>query len=100
MRHTLTKLSPRMAYVNKDGRIGGRSEWSITRIPDLFWGLVNFIVLFFQTLISPDLTSRGEGYSTSYGAPGRGPPPGPPRRRMGGIGRVAGIAPPPMGGGG
>lgn len=27
----------------------------------------------FQTLINPDLTKRGNGYTSSYGAPGRGP---------------------------
>ncbi|XP_069999569.1 selenoprotein K-like isoform X2 [Penaeus vannamei] len=54
----------------------------------------------FQTLINPDLTKRGDGYTSSYGAPGRGPPPGPPPRRMGRIHRGGGAAPPPMGGGG
>lgn len=66
----------------------------------MFWGLINFVVLFFQTLINPDLTKRGTGYTSNYSAPGRGPPPGPPRRRMGGLFRTGGAAPPPMAGGG
>ncbi|KAK7072618.1 hypothetical protein SK128_003468, partial [Halocaridina rubra] len=54
----------------------------------------------FQTLINPSLTKRGDGYSSSFSAPGRGPPPGPPSRRLGRIGRIGGAGPPPMGGGG
>ncbi|XP_047490254.1 selenoprotein K-like [Penaeus chinensis] len=89
-----------MPYISSSGNIGGDQGWSLSKIPNLFWGLVNFIVLFFQTLINPDLTKRGDGYSSSYGAPGRGPPPGPPSRRIGRIHRGGGAAPPPMGGGG
>ncbi|XP_042218631.1 selenoprotein K-like isoform X2 [Homarus americanus] len=89
-----------MPYISSGGNIGGQREWGLSTIPNLFWGFINFIVLFFQTLVNPDLTKRGNSYASDYSAPGRGPPPGPPRRRMGGLHRSGGAGPPPMAGGG
>ncbi|XP_018025316.1 selenoprotein K [Hyalella azteca] len=90
-----------MVYISANGSLGQGSEgWSLSRIPNLFWGLTNFIVLFFQTLVNPQLSRRGNSYISDYRAPGRGPPPGPPRRRMGGLHRMGGAGPPPMAGGG
>ncbi|XP_050735880.1 selenoprotein K-like [Eriocheir sinensis] len=88
-----------MPYISPDGRIGGQSGWSLTSIPALFWGFINFIVLFFQTLINPDAANRGSGQSSYSGYSGRKPPPGPPPRRMGRVNHGGGPGAPPMGGG-
>ncbi|XP_076028332.1 selenoprotein K-like [Oratosquilla oratoria] len=87
-----------MPYISSSGNLGESREWSLSRIPDLFWGFINFIVLFFQTLVNPNLTKRGNSYTSDY-RPGSGPPPGPPSRRLGGLRRMGGPGPPPMGGG-
>ncbi|KAL3851982.1 hypothetical protein ACJMK2_015671 [Sinanodonta woodiana] len=63
-----------------------QTVWRVSIIPDIFWGIINFIVLFFRTLISPSTTKRGNSYTSDY-RPGQGPPK-PPRRRMGGLGGV------------
>ncbi|XP_072177787.1 selenoprotein K-like isoform X2 [Diadema setosum] len=97
-----------MPYISQSGQLlESRSPWRLSIIPELFWGAVNFIVLFFRTMFSPNLTSQGTGYKSDYrqgltGSGGRpGGPPPPPRRRMGGFGgRGSGPAPPPAAGGG
>ncbi|KAL5013239.1 hypothetical protein ScPMuIL_007509 [Solemya velum] len=87
-----------MAYVSGGELVDAKSPWRFSIIPELFWALINFIVLFFQTLISPSKTGRGSQYTSDY-RPGGGPPQ-PPRRRMGGFQRgQGGPAAPPMGGG-
>ncbi|XP_072026494.1 selenoprotein K-like [Amphiura filiformis] len=93
-----------MAYISGGGQmLDGQSNWRLSVIPDLFWGFINFIVLFFRTMFTPDLTSKGRGFESSYqsGASRGGGPPRPPRRRMGGFRGGAGAprAPPPAGGG-
>jgi len=87
--------------------MGSRSPWRLSVITDAFWGFVNFVVLFFQTMFQPDKTKFGNEYSSSDYRPGGGDPPGPPRRRLGrvgGGGGGGGGAPGggnmPMGGGG
>lgn len=89
-----------MPYISPDGHVGARSGWSLATIPTLFWNFINFIVLFFQTLINPDGKSWGNSQSSSSGSSGRRPPPGPPPRRMGRINHGGGPGPPPMAGGG
>ncbi|XP_030856256.1 selenoprotein K isoform X3 [Strongylocentrotus purpuratus] len=100
-----------MPYLSQSGQVmDSRSPWRLSYIPELFWGAVNFISLFFRTMFSPQLTNRGTGYTSDYrqgltgnSSNGRGPggPPAPPRRRMGGFGgRRSGPAPPPAAGGG
>lgn len=90
-----------MTYISANGNLARDGQgWSLSRVPDLFWGLANFIVLFFQTLINPELSSRGNRYVSDYRAPGRGLPPGPPRRRFGGLPRSGGASAPPVSGGG
>jgi len=71
----------------------------------MFWGLLTFFSLFFQSLFDPGANKKGDGYSTDYrNTGGRGAPPGGgPRRRFGGFhGGQGGAAspPPPVSGGG
>ncbi|KAJ8015840.1 hypothetical protein DPEC_G00000530 [Dallia pectoralis] len=94
-----------MVYVSNGQVLDSRSQspWRLSFLTDLFWTAVEFIGLFFQTLVQPDLTKKsdsGSSSSSSY-SDGRGPP-GPPggRRRMGRINHGAGPNAPPMGGGG
>ncbi|KAL8622049.1 hypothetical protein ACOMHN_056534 [Nucella lapillus] len=91
-----------MAYVSGGQVLENRSRWRFSIIPDFFWGIINFVVLFFKTMINPDLNSRGSTHTSNYRPPGSGPggPPQPPRRRHGGFGGGSGApGPPPMGGG-
>ncbi|XP_076468804.1 selenoprotein K-like [Babylonia areolata] len=93
-----------MVYVSGGQVLESRSPWRFSVIPEFFWGIINFIVLFFKTMINPDLNSRGNtnSHTTDYRPPGSGPggPPRPPRRRHGGFGGGPGApSPPPMGGG-
>ncbi|KAG8429999.1 hypothetical protein GDO86_018668, partial [Hymenochirus boettgeri] len=78
-----------------------RSPWRLSFITDMFWGFTDFVVMFFRSIISPDVTRRGcpsSSSSTRYDD-GRGPP-GYPRRRMGRIDHGSGPNAPPMAGGG
>jgi hypothetical protein len=92
-----------MPYVASDGNVLAareRSLFSLSAIPELFWDVVNFVTLFFRTIIDPNLTSRGANYTTSY-RPGGSAQPAVPKRRIGGVNRGAGAGGgcPPMGGG-
>ena len=65
--------------------------------------IIKFFSIFFTTLVNPNATSKGDGYTTDYrNTGGRGPPPGGgPRRRFGGFGGSGGAPsgpPPPAGG--
>uniref|UniRef100_A0A3P8Y5B7 Selenoprotein K n=2 Tax=Esox lucius TaxID=8010 RepID=A0A3P8Y5B7_ESOLU len=93
-----------MVYVSNGQVLDSRSQspWRLSFLTDLFWNAVEFIGLFFQTMVQPDLTKKsGSGLSSSSFSDGRGPP-GPPggRRRMGRINHGGGPNAPPMGGGG
>lgn len=55
-----------MVYVNSDGTILNSRPWSFGAVIDMFWGFINIFVLFFKTLINPDLTKKGEGHTTDY----------------------------------
>uniref|UniRef100_A0A8D0HN07 Selenoprotein K n=1 Tax=Sphenodon punctatus TaxID=8508 RepID=A0A8D0HN07_SPHPU len=90
-----------MVYIS-NGQVldnGSRAPWSFSSITDFFWGIADFVILFFQSILHPDLRRRGlASSSSSRYDDGRGPP-GLPRRRMGGINRLGGPTPPPMAGG-
>jgi len=74
-----------MPYISSGGQVlDGQSPWRLSIISDTFWAIINFVVLFFQTMISPDKTSKGNQYTSDY-RPGDGPP-RPPGRRMGRVG--------------
>ncbi|XP_065578451.1 selenoprotein K-like [Artemia franciscana] len=88
-----------MSYINSSGQIQNRRPWSLARVTDTFWGFVDAVLLFFQTLFNPGLSKRGSQYASDYRRPG-GRPPGPgPNRRMGGVNHNQGPPCPPMGGG-
>lgn len=89
-----------MVYINNDGRVLQSRPWSFGAVTDMFWGFINLIVLFFQTLI-PGFNDKKDNRSTDYRSNGgRGPPPSGPRRRFGGFGGQGAAGPPPMMGGG
>ncbi|KAL6072975.1 hypothetical protein QOT17_005237 [Balamuthia mandrillaris] len=58
-------------YVRSDGTVGPRSSWSLSAVPDLFWGIVNGITLFVQTMISPEATQE---YLARHGRTEHQPP--------------------------
>jgi len=92
-----------MPYVAGGQVVNSKTPWRMSIIPDFFWGVINFVVLFFQTMISPDSNSRGSGYTSDHRVGGNDPmgPGGGPRRRMGGFrGGGGGPSAPPMAGGG
>ncbi|XP_056279226.1 selenoprotein K [Pseudoliparis swirei] len=91
-----------MVYVSNGQVLDSRSQspWRMSFLVDFFWGAVDFIGLFFKTILHPNMTKDGNGGLSRF-TDGRGPP-GPPgsRRRMGRINHGAGPTAPPMGGGG
>lgn len=91
-----------MPYISNGQVLESRSPWRLSIISDIFWGIINIVFLFFQTLINPGKNSKGDRYTSDYRRPGSGPGGGPggPRRRMGGFGRGGAPGPPPMAGGG
>ncbi|XP_046851500.1 selenoprotein K-like [Xenia sp. Carnegie-2017] len=89
-----------MPYISQGNIQESRSIWRASIVQDTFWGIINFVVLFFRTMFSPDMTKKGISQSTDYRRPGGGPP-RPPGRRMGRVGGGGGgPSPPPMAGGG
>ncbi|KAG5281919.1 hypothetical protein AALO_G00050240 [Alosa alosa] len=91
-----------MVYVANGQVLDNRTQspWRLSFLTDMFWTAVEFIGLFFQTLVQPDLSKDGNSASSRF-SDGRGPPgyPG-SRRRMGRINHGGGPNAPPMGGGG
>ncbi|KAH9518918.1 hypothetical protein Btru_008659 [Bulinus truncatus] len=75
-----------MPYITTKGDIlESKSPWRLSIIPEFIWGIINFFVLFFQTLINPNKNAKGDRYSSDYRRPGGGGGGG-PSRRMGGFG--------------
>ncbi|KAK6994789.1 selenoprotein K [Biomphalaria glabrata] len=90
-----------MPYITSKGDItDSKSLWRLGTITEFIWGIINFIVLFFQTLVNPNKNAKGNKYSSDYRRPGGGGGGG-PSRRMGGFGGGGndGPGPPPMAGG-
>ncbi|XP_047131922.1 selenoprotein K isoform X1 [Hydra vulgaris] len=79
-----------MTYISSNGTIQGSQSWfRLSILTDTFWAIINFFVLFFHTMFSPNLTKKGNQYSSDYRSGGGGffdSPPRPPQRRMGRIG--------------
>jgi hypothetical protein len=73
----------------------------VSFLTDFFWGIAEFVVFFFKTLLQQDVKKRrGYGISSDsrYGDR-RGPPPGNPPQIMGRISHCHGPSPPPIAGG-
>eukprot|EP00069_Balaena_mysticetus_P015261 bmy_09129T0 len=91
----------KMVYISNGQVLDSRSQspWRLSFITDFFWGIAEFVVLFFRTLFQQDVKKR-RGYGSSSDSrydDGRGPPGNPPRR-MGRINHLRGPNPPPMAG--
>jgi len=79
-----------MAYITSDGQIQQSRPWGLSRIFEIIMGTVSFVNFFFRGLFHlDDPSTRGR-----YGQAPRGNM-RMPRRGMGGVGRVGGVAPPP-----
>uniref|UniRef100_A0ABK0L9Y2 Selenoprotein K n=1 Tax=Rattus norvegicus TaxID=10116 RepID=A0ABK0L9Y2_RAT len=92
-----------MVYISNGQVLDSRNQspWRLSFITDFFWGIAEFVVFFFKTLLQQDVKKR-RGYGGSSDSrydDGRGPPGNPPRR-MGRISHLRGPSPPPMAGGG
>ncbi|XP_028266801.1 selenoprotein K [Parambassis ranga] len=90
-----------MVYVSNGQVLDNRTQspWRLSFLIGLFWDAVEFIGLYFKTLIHADFSKDKYGVSSRF-RDDRGPP-GPPggRRRMGRIAHGGGPTPPPTGGG-
>lgn len=89
-----------MVHIVNGQVVESRSPWRLSIIPEIFWGVVNFVSAFFQSLVGPLFAQDGNARS-SYGRPGSGqaPPRPPGGGRFRGFGGGGGPAPPPAGGG-
>ncbi|KAL8595171.1 hypothetical protein ACOMHN_013844 [Nucella lapillus] len=92
-----------MVYVSGGQVLESRSPWRFSAIPEFFWGVLNFIILFVKSMFNLDMSKKGNTHTSDYRPPGNGPggPPRPPRRNVGGFRGEGGDAPgpPPAGGG-
>ncbi|XP_071445765.1 selenoprotein K-like [Hetaerina americana] len=87
-----------MVYINSRGEICQSQEWGMSTMTNWFWGALNFVYMFFRTLISPGYNKHGSQYTRDYRPDPR--PPRPPQRRMGGFKSMSDCRAPPMMGGG
>uniref|UniRef100_A0A8C8Z9C8 Selenoprotein K n=1 Tax=Prolemur simus TaxID=1328070 RepID=A0A8C8Z9C8_PROSS len=74
----------KVVYIANGQVLDSRSQspWRLSLITDFFWGITEFVVLFFKTLLQQDVKKR-RGYGNSSDSrydDGRGPPGNPPRR--------------------
>ncbi|XP_015434524.1 PREDICTED: selenoprotein K-like [Dufourea novaeangliae] len=69
-----------MAYIS-GGEVLDSTPWNLKRIFGIFTGIIYMIIMFFKTMINPDMNKYGSGYTRDY-RPGSGPP-RPPTRRLG-----------------
>ncbi|BFZ08428.1 hypothetical protein BsWGS_11467 [Bradybaena similaris] len=91
-----------MPYISNGQILESRSPWRLSFVTEFIWGVINFIILFFQTLVNPSKTAKDDRYTSDYRRPGGGGGGGGPQRRMGGFGGggAGAPSPPPMAGGG
>ncbi|KAK9877995.1 hypothetical protein WA026_020209 [Henosepilachna vigintioctopunctata] len=47
-----------MVYISGDGTVCDKAPWSIDRVLKMFYGLINFVILFFQTLVGLDVKPK------------------------------------------
>ncbi|CAD5111014.1 DgyrCDS366 [Dimorphilus gyrociliatus] len=91
-----------MVYVSGGQILDSKPRWGLSIITDTFWGIIDFVFLFFRSLFMPgDSKTRASSSSNSRGDRWGGGGGGGPRRRMGGFGGSSNSpSPPPMAGGG
>jgi len=71
-----------MAYISASGSLQqNRSKWSLKWFTDMFWGLITFFTLFFQTLYQPALDRSS--FARNSGSNRRNDDDDSSRRRMG-----------------
>eukprot|EP00050_Salpingoeca_kvevrii_P006032 m.287049 g.287049 ORF g.287049 m.287049 type:complete len:89 (-) comp11695_c0_seq1:503-769(-) len=88
-----------MPYISNSTVQSHRSPWRLSRLPELFWAIINFFLLFFKTMM-PGGAAKNNSTEDVYRARDRGDyGGGGPRRRMGGFRSNSGANAPPMGGG-
>ncbi|VVC28749.1 Hypothetical protein CINCED_3A010055 [Cinara cedri] len=58
-----------MVYITESGSLQDHTPIK-KKITDSFWGVVNFVSFFFQSLLSPNSTRWGNQYSVTYRRPG------------------------------
>merc|ERR1712137_375682 len=64
-----------MTYISSGRVVQNRSKLRLSYIAELFWGFINFIAIFFQTLISTEVTEGviKRGQSRGYDRPVKRP---------------------------
>uniref|UniRef100_A0A2M3ZHN8 Putative selenoprotein g aedes aegypti selenoprotein g n=1 Tax=Anopheles braziliensis TaxID=58242 RepID=A0A2M3ZHN8_9DIPT len=77
-----------MVYIGRDGVVRASQPWGIERIKGIIRGFVNFLVMFFRTMLDFNLgagtgTGSQRGSGSGGGGGGGGGPPRPPRRNIG-----------------
>lgn len=70
-----------MVYISNDGNVLESTPWSLKRVYQFFTGIIYMVIMFFRTLVNPDMNKHGSEYTRDY-RPGSGPP-RPPMRRLG-----------------
>ncbi|XP_053678360.1 selenoprotein K-like [Anopheles nili] len=82
-----------MVYISRDGTVHQSQPWGMERIKGLFMGIINFVLMFFRTMLDFQGGGGAAGSSTSRSSgsnDGGGPPGSGPRRRP--IGRPMTLA--------
>ncbi|XP_034175759.2 selenoprotein K isoform X1 [Osmia lignaria lignaria] len=69
-----------MVYISDDGKVLDTTPLHL-KVFRFFTGIIYMVVMFFRTLINPDMNKHGSEYTRDY-RPGSGPP-RPPTRRLG-----------------
>ncbi|KAK0180612.1 hypothetical protein PV327_002976 [Microctonus hyperodae] len=72
-----------MTYISSNGTILQTKPWNVRQVFNFFENIFYGIAMFFNTLIKPNSTKYGSGYSRDY-KPGSGPP-RPPTKKIGGL---------------
>uniref|UniRef100_A0A182JET0 Selenoprotein K n=1 Tax=Anopheles atroparvus TaxID=41427 RepID=A0A182JET0_ANOAO len=71
-----------MVYIARNGTVQEARPWSIERVKDLLRGFINFLLMFFRTMLDFNQGSASDSRDTRRGNDGGGGPPGGgPRRR-------------------
>merc|ERR1712189_114557 len=94
-------LDCEMVYISSNGQVQDSHGWSLQNVKRTFWNFIDGVLLFFQTLVMPNSSRRGDRYVTSIGAPRSGLYNNSrTERRIGRPATSCGVsAPPAMGGG-